>query len=193
MITYFSLEEHYGLGLKKRKKIKMDRGAVFKIRELLRMLKNISRTLVVMKDKPPILCNDEIVCYGSCTSIDAPIWLYNLPNGICFHFSYELVGTLHALNYDGLNENAIGELRRFCNKQIPVLINLAEQVKNDIEDDWQDLLNPYSQSKSSVEHLLEESTIFISDVLVKVAQWKNRSLNIHSYIFKPARKSRSKK
>jgi hypothetical protein len=189
MITYFPLKEYYRLGLKKRKKIKMERGAVFKIREPLNEIEKYSKTLKNIKNKPPALCNNEIVLYGSCTSIDAPIWLYKLPEYICFDLGYEVVGTLHALNYDGLSENEIAKLRSFCNKQIPKLIDLAEQAKSDIEYDWQDVINPYNPCKSSIEHLLEESAIFINEVLAKIAQSKNRSQNIHSHKYKPARKA----
>lgn len=125
-------------GLEQRRKIKMVRGAEYKIREIQGRLADYPEELV---NVGKCAAGDQIACLGlhHCGSDDKAIWVRHIPALISFRLGLDLVGTLYALKDDGFTLSQIDQLQQFADGEIPELLKLAEIARLDAKSNWKGL------------------------------------------------------
>lgn len=166
MQTVFDCKDCFEQGIKKRSKIEMSLGAGFKLREALEGIERYSNTLKNIG--VDALHIRQSINFGCCTSEDLPFWLYDLPDDICFDLGYYVVGTFHALTYDGLTSFDIKKLNQYQRKKIPIILDLAEVAKQDIYNQWSECLKSFAFRQGPMFCLIDEAEELIRHALSQV-------------------------
>jgi hypothetical protein len=157
----------YSKGLKQRESILMMSGALYKIKEVQRKISGYSQELY---NAGKCANGDQNACrkLQHCTGEDKAYWIRHLASQICFSLGRDLVGTLYALEADGLTKSEVNVLRVDVDRRIFTLLSIAESARLDARTNWNQLNKQLALEGGEIYDFVVEASSFVDAVVNEV-------------------------
>jgi hypothetical protein len=163
-LGYKNCLDAYNKGVEQRRGIKMERGAVYKIKEIQKNFSSWQRE-VINVGRCANGVQEACIKLRHCTREDKAYWNRHLAALISFDLGRDVVGTLHALKDDGITAAQIHKLQQYAKVEIPKLLKLADIAREDAKSNWKGLSKQLAAGTGSVNIFATAANDFVAAIV----------------------------